>query len=463
MKKSLFSALLALTVFLPLSEALAFDPNYIISDDEITDDSAMNLEQIEAFLSHSFLGTYETEDSEGRIRSAAEIIYRAARNNNLNPQFLLVLLQKEQSLITDQDPTQKQLDWATGYAVCDDCSMSDPTLARWRGFGKQVNSAALQFIEGYMADIDAYGKTSGKYGPGITVTIDGTLVTPENAATAALYAYTPHLHGNQNFATLWNTWFGRDYPNGTLMQAPGQDGVWLLEAGYRRPITSKSALASRFDAKLIVPVSKDVLERFPVGKAISLPNYTLVKDENGAISLLVDDSLRHIDSMETFRTIGFSMDEVVEITNEEASAYDVGDEIVGTTVDPQGRLLQLPSGAVFYVENGLRHAIFDRTVLLAKFANMPIVKAESVEVEQYREGQPVRLPDGYLVKTAAEPTVYVIADGERRAIPSESVFTSFGYEWSNIKVVPESVIKLHPVGEPLHDALEDTVGTASVK
>ncbi len=463
MKKSLSAFVLALSALLPLRTALAFDPNYIISDDELQDESSMNLDQIEAFLANSFLGGYETADSEGRIRSAAEIIYRAAREHNVNPQFLLVLIQKEQSLVTDRDPSAKQLDWAAGYGICDDCSMNDPALARWQGFGKQINSAALQFIEGYLLDIESRGKTAGKYGPGIPITIDGTRVTPENAATAALYAYTPHLHGNENFAYLWNMWFGRDYPNGTLMQAPGDPGVWLLQNGYRRPITSKSALASRFDAKLIVSVSKDVLTRFPVGKAISLPNYTLVKDEDGKISLLVDDALRHIDNMDTFRKIGFSEDEVVDITNTEEANYDEGEPIVGSTLYPQGRLLQLASGAVFYVENGTRHAIFDRTVLYAKFPNDIITKAESVEIEQYKEGTPVRLPDGFLVRSPEDPAVYVIADGERRPILSESVFTSFGYEWSNVKVVPTSVINLHPLGEPLHNAVEDAVNTASVK
>ncbi|MEN9378840.1 MAG: hypothetical protein RJB15_518, partial [Pseudomonadota bacterium] len=51
-------------------------------------------------------------------------------------------LQKEQSLVTDDTPTQKQLDWAAGYGVCDACSMNDPSLQRFRGFAIQTRRAA---------------------------------------------------------------------------------------------------------------------------------------------------------------------------------------------------------------------------------------------------------------------------------------------------------------------------------
>ncbi|MFZ2682159.1 MAG: hypothetical protein WAZ14_03645 [Patescibacteria group bacterium] len=453
--KPLLTLALLTALFLPLQTALAFDPNYILSDTELQDTDAMNLDQIQAFLKRGHLADLEIEDHEGRIRDAAEIIWRAAKNNQINPKFLLVLLQKEQSLVEDDSPTQKQLDWAAGYAVCDDCSMSDPTLARWKGFGKQVNSAAMQFTEGYLADIEKFGKTAGKYGPGVTVNIDGESITPLNAATAAMYAYTPHLHGNAVFVAIWKRWFGREYPSGSLLQAAGEDGVWLIQHGYRRPIKSASALASRFDADLILTVSPSDLEQFPIGTAINFPNYSLLKDETGRIYLLVDDSLRYIDSMETFRKVGFSEDELVSITSAEAADYGVGEPITLETSHPQGLLLQLKStGAVFYIEDGMRHPILDKSVLNARFPNATLTPALPVDIEQYREGTPVTLPEGYLVKSETDPAVYVISEDKLRLIPSESVFLGYGYAWSNIHVVPEYILNLHRLGDTLLDTAE---------
>jgi hypothetical protein len=453
--KRLFLILTLVATIWPFGQALAFNPDYILSDAELTDSQSMDLNQIQAFLSRGSLSDLRVEDHTGRMSTPAKIIWQAAQSHGISPKFLLVLLQKEQSLIEDPSPSQKQLDWAAGYAICDNCSMSDPTLQRWRGFGKQVNSAALQFSEGYMDDIELSGKTAGKYGPGLTITVDDTQVTPSNAATAAMYAYTPHLHGNLNFTAIWNRWFGREYPSGSLLQAVGEDGVWLIQYGYRRPITSASALHSRFNMNLVIPVSITDLEQFPIGKAISLPNYSLVMEDDGKISLLVDDTLRHITDMETFRHLGFSVDELVKINAKDASIYSVGEPITEKTSYPQGQLIQLSNtGAIFYIEDGVRHPVFDASILKARFANASARLAEPVEVEQYKEGRPLSLPDGLLVRSPEDPAVYVIADGNRLPILSESIFLDYGYSWSNVIVVPENVIKLHPLGDPLASTVE---------
>ena len=458
MKSRRFSAFLAtLGVLAVARPVLAFDPNYIISDADMTDAYAMDRDQIQAFLdAQGALGGMRLEDYEGRMRWAADIIWYAAQNHGINPRMLLVMLQKEQSLVTEDDPTQKQLDWAMGYAVCDSCSMNDPVVQRWQGFGKQVNSAAMQFSDGYLADIEATGVAAGKYGPGVTVTISGTEVTPENAATAALYAYTPHLHGNKNFANIWQNWFGREYPSGTLMQVPGDAGVWLIQNGYRRPITSQTALRSRYNPDLIVQVSQTTLEAFPEGAAISLPNYALLKDEAGNLYLLVDDTLRPIDSMTTFRQIGFSEDELLDITNAERDTYTIGTPITVTTVAPQGQLYQLKTnGAVFYIQDGKRHAIFDRSLLNIRFPGQSMKQVDANDLAQFAEGMPVMLPDGVLVRTPEDPAVYVISDGMRRVITSEQIFNAYGYSWDNILFVPEVVMNLHDIGDPLEAAVAD--------
>ncbi len=436
------------SLLLPAS-AFAFNPNYIISDAELTDAQAMDRNQIQAFLERGTLAEYQTEDWEGRTRYASDIIWRAAQQNGINPRFLLVLLQKEQSLVEDPDPTTKQYDWATGYGVCDSCSMSDAGVSRWQGFGKQVNSAAMQFIEGYMADIETYGITAGKYGTGITIDIDGTDVTPFNAATAAMYAYTPHLHGNSNFVAIWDRWFGKEYPTGTLLQAAGEDGVWRIERGYRRPITSKSALTSRYNEDLIVVVSTTVLEQYPIGEEISLANYSLVKDETGNIYLLVDDTMRHIESMEAFRAIGFSEAELSDITANEVATYAAGSPITTSTQDPSGRVVKTSSGAMFLLRDSMRHQILDTAILNAQYPNAAVETADPGEIEQYREGSFLKLPDGTLVRSIENPTVYVVADGLRHAIDSEQTFNDYGYAWENIIFVRDDVLNLHKVGADL--------------
>lgn len=445
-----FVALSTLLSLLLPQITLAFDPNSILSDDEMTDSQSMDMNQIQSFLSRGSLATLKTPDWEGITRPASQIIWNAAQQHNINPRFLLVLLQKEQSVVEDSSPSQKQLDWATGYGVCDDCSLNDAGLSRWQGFGKQVNSAAMQFTEGYMEDILSKGTTSGIYGPNIAVTIDDTVVTPKNAATAAMYAYTPHLHGNMNFATIWTRWFSKDYPTGTLLQVEGSSGVYRIENGYRRPITSKSALTTRYNSDLIITVSQTTLDQYPDGSPIALPNYSLVKDEKGNIYLLVDDTLRHITSMDAFRSIGYSMDELVDITSAEVATYAQGTPITVNTQDPSGKVVKLATnGALFYLKDGERRAILDSAILTANFPTATVETAKPGEIEQYKEGKFLKLPDGTLVRGFANPAVYVIADGEKHAITDEQTFLDYGYSWNNIIFVNDDVLNLHPTGTNL--------------
>ncbi len=112
-------------------------------------------------------------------------------------------------------------------------------------------------------------------------TIETKIVTatPQNRATAALYNYTPHVfNGNYNVYKLFKRYFPpTTYPNGTLLQAKGEVGVWLIEDGKKRPFLSKSALVSRFDENKIVSVDSADLNAYIKGSPIKFSNYSLVK------------------------------------------------------------------------------------------------------------------------------------------------------------------------------------------
>ena len=172
MSKSFNVATLAIlfTLLIPFENSQAqtidpkFNPNLILSDEELMDVDSLSLQQIQTFLQNknSYLANYSTVNAHGTVKTAAEIIYDASRNNfdcagvelsaspteaekqlkcrkitTVSPKFLLVLLQKEASLIENPSPAQARLDWATGYG-CPDNWTCNPY---YKGFGKQVNSA----------------------------------------------------------------------------------------------------------------------------------------------------------------------------------------------------------------------------------------------------------------------------------------------------------------------------------
>tara|TARA_Y100000031_G_C8213717_1_gene382269 strand:+ start:253 stop:1647 length:1395 start_codon:yes stop_codon:yes gene_type:complete len=457
--KQILIGIISLTLaFSPLAPALAstsFNANFLISDDEFTDVFSMDRNDIQRILDKGGLSDYFTEDIDGRTRHIADIIWWTAQMRGISPKVLLVMLQKEQSLIEDPTPSQDQLDWALGYGVCDDCTHDDPDIQRWSGISKQLNSAALQLNEGYLQDIEDDGYTVMGYGPGLTSKIDDEYITFTNAATAALYTYTPHLHGNELFVTIWNRYFGIYYPSGSLLQDNTTGGVYLIKFDEKRPITSQTALLSRYNSDLIIPVDPTVLQTYADGAPISHANYSLLQTPTGGIYLLVDDVIRPIASQEAFRVIGFNPDEVIAVEWEDLAAYSEGETITEDSAYPVGTLLQnTTTGGVYFVEDGIKQPLMSRDVLDNRFAGWAIIPMTPEELDEFETGDPAKFFDGTLVK-GPDPDVYVISEGERRPIPSEEVFLGLGWQWENIVVTDERTLELHPLGDTVYISTDE--------
>ena len=168
---------------------------------------------------------------------AAQIIYEVSQACGVNPKVLIVLLQKEQSLVTDDWPWSIQYRSATGYG-CPDTASCD---AQYYGFFNQVYNAARQF-QRYAKQPGSFNYASGQtsfvqYNPNSACS--GTNLYMQNQATAGLYNYTPYqpnaaalnnlygtgdscsAYGNRNFWRLYIDWFGS--PLSTV------DYAWLFE------------------------------------------------------------------------------------------------------------------------------------------------------------------------------------------------------------------------------------------
>ncbi len=409
----------------------------------------MTKQEIQAFLKEqkSYLANYQTIDIRGIKRYASEIISRVANAFDLNPRVLLVMLQKEQSLIKNKKVTKDQLDWAMGYSICDSCSKRDPRLKKYKGFAKQVFYAAERISESYLVDLKKKGFTIAGIGPGKTTTIDGELVVPKNAATAVLYTYTPHFEGNENFVRLWREWFVPDYPDGSLLQDKTNGGVWLIQNGVKRPITSRAALLSRFNEKNIIAVEPSAFEMFPRGSAISFPNYSLLRVPSGDIFLLSEETLRHIVSEEIFRGIGFTMDDVIDVSENNLVPFALGTPIDSVDASAQGVLMQnSKTGGVYFVEAGIKHPIPSPEVLKARFDKWPMQKKTEEELAVFANGTPVVFPDGILAAIKGSKIVYVISNGKKREIAGDA-FKFYGYNKALILYTNTATLALHEQGE----------------
>lgn len=420
--------------------AAEFDPSYLISDSEMTDYNSMDLDDIKNFISKraGTLDDYITIDKEGNFKTAIQTFYETSRSWMINPKYLLVLVQKEQSLLEDANPSQGQYDRATGYGCPDSGGCDD----RWKGFYRQVNSAAAQ-TRYYMDHINEFS-----YQPGNSYYIDDQQVAMKNTATAGLYNYTPHIHGNQSFWNLYNKYFSMKWPDGTLMQAASDTAIYLIESGKKREIVSKAVLISRFDPNRIIMTGQSDLDSYETGVPIKYLNFSLLENSAGEIYMIVGDSKRKISSEALLKKFGFNEDEITKVNDSELSLYKAGPDITEYSIYPAGILAQkAKSKDLYFIISGEKRPILTAEILKANFSGLPIKTLSANELNNYLPGEIVTLPEGWLVKNKKSNTVYVISNGKRLPIYSGNVFASMNYSKKNIKTVSDETLEAHPLGQ----------------
>ncbi len=429
-----------------------FDPNRILEDEDIFDVNGMSYDRMVRFMrSKGSLAEYRTMDIDGVQKTGAEIIWRVANSYKMNPKYLLVVLQKEQSLVESSNPTQRQYDWAMGYGVCDSCSKDDPAIQDYKGFASQLEWAAKQHREKYLLQILTTGTTRAGKAPGKAMFIDGAVVTPANNATAMLYAYTPHRHGNLNLWRIWRRWFSLAYPDGTVVRGKASGKTYLLRLGQKRYFASKAVLQSMVNPEKIVIVPDTELAAYPDGEDIQFPKYALLRDSKGAIWLLGEDSRRRISDMGTFRKFSFNEDEIIDIDSDaDLNEYPIGETINSKTQFPQGALLQdAADKKIWYIEAGIRRQVPDIAFLKLYFPGMRAKAVPSKNLAAYKIGEPYFLHDGELVRGIKNPSVYVVESKTLRPVPSAEIFETLGWKWKNVVNVSESVIATYAIGEPI--------------
>lgn len=199
------------------------------------------------------------------VKSAAQIIYDVSQACGVSPKVILVLLQKEQSLVTDDWPWGINYQKATGYYCPDDPNRSGWCNPEYAGLFNQVWYAARQY-QRYIALADDYNYAAGRtsYVPYQANRPDcgGTSLPIQNNATAGLYNYTPYqpnqaalnnlygigdgcsAYGNRNFWRMFRDWFGSTSGDPALYSAVVKDNrdgnIYLATSSKLHYITSQA-------------------------------------------------------------------------------------------------------------------------------------------------------------------------------------------------------------------------------
>jgi len=219
--------------------------------------------------------------------SSAKIINDVAKACRVNPQVILVLIQKEQSLVTDTWPAPNQYKTAAGYG-CPDTAACDTT---YYGFFNQIYHAARQYRL-YQKNASSYAYRAGRnnniyYNP--NTSCGSSSVYIQGQATAGLYIYTPYqpnasalanmygsgdscgAYGNRNFWRTFNDWFGQTNDSDSYVTVTDTNPVNGLNIWY-----------------LITPTGRYRIPSLEIYYAWGLNNYSFQSIDSAYFSSLPD-------------------------------------------------------------------------------------------------------------------------------------------------------------------------------
>lgn len=428
------------------------------------------------------VGLEDPQPNLTRLRTAAELIYDSATHWGLNPQVVLVQLQKEQSLITGNFSSdaslQNVLDKAVGFGCPDDSPCGDIFKGfyrqmfgsfdsegnRWLGNAaslmKSFNATVGGVRVGRGPGVDALNQTFGRpivrtSRKGDTVVFGNTLggydnvsaqqtVTLSNFATAALYRYTPHVfNGNYNFWKFYSAWF--KYPNGTIIQRVSDTVQYVIDNGTKRPFSTFVAGQRKLDLTNVIVVSQTEFDSYPTEKPLPPVEGTLIKGDVDATIYLIQDSAKHPISYPVFVQRKLSFAKVVTIAQAEVDSYDVAPflaPIDGTLI------LGQTDATVYIIDAQQKRPISGGVFKARKLSFKNIMKLADAEVASLPTGPYLTPPEQTAFKTPTDSMVWWYKDNLKHTV-SAFVYKQRGIKNFPFLILSDAELANMPTGDPL--------------
>ncbi|HEX3095540.1 MAG TPA: hypothetical protein VHQ20_00285, partial [Patescibacteria group bacterium] len=497
-------------VYAQQSVQSGFNPNQLIDDRIFSNVSTMTVADIQKFLSDqgsvlantssSFVlqfrepvgnSALKTTLEDPKIdnttpRTAAQLIYDAANSSGLNPQVILVTLNKEQSLITGRqtstpDQLQRALDFALGFG----CPDSAPCGDTYKGFYFQLFGGVDTENNRYLGAAKSLMKsfsTPGGRGPffngstskvGDIISLNNTLgdydgvlpnqnVVLSNAATAALYRYTPHVfNGNYNFWKFFSQWFGRpnsDVGSGTGTTSnsnsnsntstttvisglvrTGSSELYMIENGSSFKVLPFVARARDLSTSGAKRITDSALAKYPSGGVLAVPDNTLIKVSTQYY--IFQANQKHPITEQAIKDMGLTPSGATSVNTDEAALFTTGPDLTM----PEGSILKTDSNPAVYLLTGGKLKLFTYATFVQynAAANLKIVTEDVIS--KYPQDGLVLPKPGSLVKAFGSQTVYFYEDGQKKPMDGE-IFRNRGFSFTNVYELTQAVIDQLPLG-----------------
>jgi len=452
-----------------------FNPGRIIEDSVFTNSVSMSPAQIQSFLNNKVpvCDTWGTQTSEfgGGTRaqwgtahgypppyvclrdyvensiSAAQIIYNVSQQYQINPQVLIVLLQKEQALVTDTWPLTTQYKTATGYG-CPDTAACD---SQYYGFTNQVTWSAKMFravLNNSPTWYSPYvlGNNTIQWNP--NASCGSSVVNIQNRSTQALYDYTPYrpnqaalnagygtgdgcsAYGNRNFYLYFRDWFG--YNSGpAAFKTTDSSTIYMPITGYRFAVPYTASMQDYgISLEAVQTVSQSYVDSIPTppnttGLSTSISH--IIKspddgDEDGGSVYLISLGKRYkLQVIQQLYDFGFTDTDISYLPL--SYIYSMNDG------GPLYNFVKSPYGNVFKLESQTKKILFEYDTYINQNPTDRITSLSYFLINKIPSGNPITTRP-VLIKTVGNNSVHLYQNNVYYSIPNYDIFSCWGFDGS---------------------------------
>lgn len=436
-----------------------FRAGRIIDDAIFANNSSMTAAQIQNFLNAKGVNCTDGEApclkhyfENGRV--AAQIIYDTAQQYRINPQTLIVLLQKETGLVTANQPGAWRYASATGYG----CPDSNPGVcnANYRGFTNQLKWAGTM----YRAIMDAsptwytpysVGNNQIYYHPDLG-RCGSSLVNIENRATLALYSYTPYqpnqaslnaeygvgdscsTYGNRNFYHYFTDWFGSTTMNSTFLRTIDDNSLYLVSGGVKYPIADITLFNALYPLGGVGYVSQSYLDTKVTGQKLG----RVIRSSNGTVYFYDAGIKLPFGSCAQVEAYGSSCGQSVLLEDYQINSLFNGPnmtDLFGTT-----------SGKRFYISGGMKREVLDNESLSEAGISSGMNVLNESALVNLSYGTPVTR-NNIFIRDRSNNSLYVHSTGASASFVSAQLQGSYLNNMNLPKLDKESIDKFTIVSE----------------
>ncbi len=377
----------------------------------------------------------------GGTKSAAQILKDVSDACGINPQVLIVLLQKEMSLVTDDWPWSRQYDIAMGYACPDSGPNNSANCdSEYFGFFNQIYNSAKAYRR-YEANPSYYNYRAGRnnfilYNP--NTGCGGTNVFIENQATASLYIYTPYqpnaaalanlygtgdgcsAYGNRNFWRMFNDWFG--ITTMPLIRTVDSPTLYYTDTNRKYPVNSMD-LANQYGLGVedVRYLNQQQVDQIPTSVK---PLSPVIKsdsdsDSDGSALYLISNNRRYqFGSMSQFYAFGF--------TDSQITSMPINNIIRLVHGGILSNFVQLPDLFVQKIEDNKKRAVFDLATLNTVNPSNAVSAVSNYSMSHLGIGEPLMNGDAILKNFSGD--MWLFQNDKWLKVPSMNVYECWDFK-----------------------------------